>query len=190
MVENEISRDCSPPIFWNSCSISGENGSREFSARSAPSKVLACSSMARSRFVPREPMAVNAAMPSTMEQENRRSRFRLVRLSRQAIFHVHAASRWRRKPRGGFMRPFPLLGEENLPTKFARSTPGPGRDGALRRLRRGAAQVRREIAQSRIVLDVSRILPHPLQSVPPRRTRGGDIAARCPYQESGPSSHQ
>src|SRR3954467_14221183 len=101
MVEKEVSRDCSPLRPRNNCSSSGENGSREESTKSAPSKVRACSSMARSKLLPREPMAASAAMPKTMERENNRSRFRLVRLSRQAILQVQVEMKCRKKPRGG-----------------------------------------------------------------------------------------
>src|SRR5687767_7945329 len=49
--------------------------------------------MARSRFVPSEPMAVRAAMPSTMENEKRMSLRRLARLSRQAMRQVQGERR-------------------------------------------------------------------------------------------------
>src|ERR1035441_9251497 len=47
----------------------------------------------------REPMAASAAMPRTIEQENKASFWRLVRLSRHAIRHVHAEQKWRMNPR-------------------------------------------------------------------------------------------
>src|SRR6185436_9003877 len=97
MEENEASRDCSPPSSRNGFSSSGENAWREPITRSAPSRLLACSSMARSRLWPSEPMAVSAAMPRTMELEKSKRRFRLVRLSRQAIRHVHEDAKCFRK---------------------------------------------------------------------------------------------
>ena len=55
--------------------------------------------MARAKLLPSEPMAVSAAMPRTMEQEKSNSLRRLVRLSRQAILHVHDVKRCRIRSR-------------------------------------------------------------------------------------------
>src|SRR5688572_23379035 len=93
MDEKLTSRDCSPPISRNSSSSFASKGCRELITKSAPRRLLDCSWIARSRFVPSEPMAVSAAIPSTIEHENSTSLRRLARLSRHAMRQVQGESR-------------------------------------------------------------------------------------------------
>ena len=57
--------------------------------RSAPSNVRACSSIACARLCRKEPIATSAAIPSVIEIEKSKSRRRLERLSRHAIFQMN-----------------------------------------------------------------------------------------------------
>ncbi|SPE52167.1 hypothetical protein SBV1_1450043 [Verrucomicrobia bacterium] len=92
IVERETSRACSPPNCLNQSSCWEEKGSGELNTRSAPRRFFVCSSIARWRLVPKEPVAAKAATPNTIEQEKSNSLLRLVRLSRQAIRQIQAQS--------------------------------------------------------------------------------------------------
>src|SRR5258706_13399510 len=89
MEEKLVSRDCSPPVEVKSASSSVENGWRDAITRSAPSSARDCSSTEVSRLLRKHPIATRAATPKTTLREKTIKRRRLLRVSRQAIFHVH-----------------------------------------------------------------------------------------------------
>ena len=96
MVEKLVSRALSKAgNVRANASASGEKGCREANTRSAPNKVLACTSIASRKVADNDPTAAKAATPSEIDRENQINRTREVRDSRQAIRQVHRCNRAR-----------------------------------------------------------------------------------------------
>ncbi len=96
-VDMEASRISSaravPPRVATMFSVSASRGSVPSKMMSAPTRVRACSWMARWRFQPSEPMATSAATPRVSAVEKTSNRPRLRRLSRQAMRQTQGSRR-------------------------------------------------------------------------------------------------
>ena len=117
-------------------SASGGIGLREEMCRSEPSSAFAWVSMPVCTLALREWIATSAAMPATMASEKSARRCRCVRLSRQAMRHVHgctsAARQRARERRRRFIGGIFLLGDDGSAAHLDHAARAGGERGIVR----------------------------------------------------------